>query len=92
MEKVDLLYIIAMLYSSSGSFQMEDSKGLIWFYFEKRVVLSKENYFYSGMTLFAEIGGYLGLLLGVSFLNFASWLGTLLPAKINDALTKFHLK
>ena len=71
---------------------MKDNKGLIWFYFEKRVVMSKENYFYSGNSLFAEIGGYLGLLLGVSFLNFASWVGTLLPEKINNALKRFHLK
>ena len=46
--------------------------------------MSKEHYFYSGLSLLAEIGGYLGLLLGISFLNFASWVAVLAQSKIND--------
>ena len=58
---------------------------MIYFYYEKRVVMSKEHYFYTGVSLFAEIGGYLGLLLGISFLNFASWVAALVQSKINDS-------
>ena len=64
--------------------QRKDSKGSINLYFEKRVVMSKEHYFYSGLSLLAEIGGYLGLLLGISFLNFASWVAIVVQSKIND--------
>ena len=65
--------------------QKEDNKGRINFYFEKRVLMSEENYFYTGLSLLAEIGGYLGLLLGVSFLNFASWVALLVQRKINSS-------
>ena len=65
--------------------QKEDNKGRINFYFEKRVLLSEEHYFYTGLSLLAEIGGYLGLLLGVSFLNFASWVAFLVQRKINSS-------
>ena len=66
-----------------ATFQSEDNRGSINFYFEKRVLLSEEHYFYTGLSLLAEIGGYLGLLLGVSFLNFASWIALLVQRKIN---------
>ena len=45
--------------------------------------MSEEHYFYSGLSLLAEIGGYLGMLLGLSFLNFASWVAALVQSKIN---------
>ncbi len=32
-------------------------------------MLSQENYLYSLLSLFAEMGGYVGLLLGLSFLE-----------------------
>jgi hypothetical protein len=44
--------------SSSSSY------GETLFYFPSRVVVSKEKYFYSVLPLLAEIGGYVGLLLG----------------------------
>merc|ERR1719385_225806 len=44
-------------------------KGLMYFYFAPRIMLSKENYLYSFLTLAAEIGGYVGVLLGISFLH-----------------------
>ena len=65
--------------------QKEDNKGRINFYFEKRVLMSEENYFYTGLSLLAEIGGYLGLLLGVSFHNFASLVALLVQRKINSS-------
>ena len=42
-----------------------------------------EHYFYTALSLLAEIGGYLGLLLGVSLWHFASWLADLLQERIN---------
>ena len=45
-------------------------------------IKSEENYFYTELSLLAEIGGYLGLLLGVSFFHFADWAATFLQDKI----------
>ena len=39
-------------------------------YFPPRVLRSNENYLYTILTLLAEIGGYMGLLLGYSLFNF----------------------
>ena len=63
-------------------FQRTDSKGAITLYFQLQVVMSKQEYFYSGLSLLAEIGGYLGLLLGVSFLNLASWAAELIQSML----------
>ena len=73
-----------------SSFQLTNSKGLFYLYYEKRIVRSKEHYFYTGVSLFAEIGGYLGLLLGISFLNFASWFSELIKSRISSRKTKNH--
>ena len=73
-----------------SSFQLTNSKGLFYLYYEKRIVRSKEHYFYSGVSLFAEIGGYLGLLLGISFLNFASWFSELIKSRISSRKTYNH--
>ena len=62
--------------------QRTDSKSTILFYFQLQVVTSKQEYFYSGLSLLAEIGGYLGLLLGVSFLNLASWAAELIQSML----------
>ena len=48
-------------------------------------MMSEEHYFYSGLSLLAEIGGYLGMLLGISFLNFASVFAALVQSKLNDS-------
>ena len=42
-----------------------------------------EHYFYTALSLLAEIGGYLGLLLGVSLWHFASWVADSLQDRIN---------
>ena len=49
------------------------------------MVISEELPFYSGLSLLAEIGGYLGLLLGISFLNFASWMAGMVQKKIDGS-------
>ena len=47
----------------------EDQHGTAYFYFPQRVVQSKEHNFYSFLSMVAEVGGYVGLLLGVSFFH-----------------------
>jgi hypothetical protein len=47
------------------------STPLLTLYFETSVALRKGHLEYDGTSLFAEIGGYTGLLLGVSLLDFA---------------------
>ena len=49
------------------------------------MVKSEEHFFYSGLSLLAEIGGYLGLLLGISLLDFGSWVAVLIQSRINDS-------
>ena len=71
-----------------SSFQRTDSKGSINLYFEKQVVRSEEHYFYTGLSLLAEIGAYLGLFLGISFLNVSSWVALLVQRKINDSFSR----
>ena len=84
MKKVELHNVQIILYFlKMFTMQTEDNKGLIYFYLSKRVVVSEEHHFYSVLSLLAEIGGYLGLLLGVSFLNFASWIAGILQKKID---------
>ena len=57
--------------------------GRVRFYFPQLTILSEENYLYTTLTLLAEIGGYLGLLLGVSFLNIVDWVQRFLQDKID---------
>ena len=41
-----------------------------------------ENYFYTFLSLMAEIGGYCGLLLGISLFHFATWLADCIESQI----------
>ena len=50
------------------------TQGIALFYFSLTSTHSSEHFLYSPTSLFAEIGGYLGLLLGYSCLDFASTL------------------
>ena len=52
--------------------------GQLFLYFAPRTMYSEEKIFYTPLSLFAEIGGYVGLLLGVSLLNFATWISDVL--------------
>ena len=45
-------------------------------------MFSEELTLYTPLSLFAEIGGYVGLLLGMSLWTFASWISDLLEVKI----------
>ena len=56
--------------------------GTLYLYFAPRIMLSEELTLYTSLCLFAEIGGYVGLLLGVSVWNFAAWISDILELKI----------
>ena len=56
--------------------------GQVLYYFPPRVMVSEEKFFYTFLSLMAEIGGYVGLLLGVSLFHFADWLSDLVEAQI----------
>ena len=51
--------------------------------FPQRILLTEENYLYLFLTLAAEIGGYVGLLLGVSFMHGSSAIDGWIQVKIN---------
>jgi len=60
----------------------EQDYGLLYLYFAPRTMFSEELILYTPLSLFAEIGGYVGLLLGVSIWNFAAWISDILELKI----------
>ena len=88
MIKVKHFSVYQAYFSNNFILQTTDGKGLIYFYLNKRVVISEEHHFYSGLSLLAEIGGYLGLLLGISFRNFASWIAGVIQKKINESFQR----
>ena len=47
----------------------EPNKAKLRIYFKKKLQVRKSYIAYTGVSLFAEIGGYLGLLLGISFMD-----------------------
>ncbi len=47
-------------------------------------MFSEDHELYTILSLFAEIGGYVGLLLGVSLWHFAEWGAGLLETKIKS--------
>ena len=61
-------------------------------YFPPRVLRSNENYLYTILTLLAEIGGYMGLLLGYSLFNFATLVNELLDVHIEKEKEKGNEK
>ena len=64
---------------------------LIYLYYSQRTPLSKEHYFYLFLSLLAEIGGYVGLLLGYSLFNVAGVMNTCINAKIQSMEEKERL-
>ena len=60
----------------------ERDYGQLYLYFAPRTMYSEELELYTSLSLMAEIGGYVGLLLGVSLWHFASWISDLLEVKI----------
>ncbi len=58
--------------SGKNTKNTSNSYGRAYFYFAPRVVTNEEKFFYGFVSTLAEIGGYVGLLLGVSLLHLAS--------------------
>ncbi len=64
--------------SGKNTKNTSNSYGRAYFYFAPRVVTNEEKFFYGFVSTLAEIGGYVGLLLGVSLLHLASLINRLL--------------
>ena len=67
---------------------IRNDTALAYFYFAPKVMKTTEHFFYTALSLMAEIGGYLGLLLGVSLWHFASWISDSLQERINKIEAK----
>ena len=65
---------------NTGELENND-KSLVYLYFQATTQSSQEHLLYIELNLFAEIGGYLGLLLGYSLLSFAQFIGDFLEKK-----------
>ena len=55
---------------------------LLYLYYAPRVTQSIEHWLYTVLSLFAEIGGYVGLILGYSLFNLAAWISDLIEQRI----------
>ena len=51
-------------------------------YFPQKMLVNKEHYLYTLLTLLAEIGGYMGLLLGYSLFNIATLVNHIIDGHI----------
>ena len=55
---------------------------LLYLYYAPSVSQSTEHFLYTSTVLFAEIGGYVGLLLGFSFFELATWISRTMDTKV----------
>ena len=53
--------------------EKDQEYGELYLYFAPKVVISQEHYLYDFVTFMAEVGGYVGLLLGFSFAHLLEW-------------------
>ena len=60
----------------------ENSTGLVYLYFAQKVPKSTEHYLYLFLSFIAEIGGYVGLLLGYSLFNAAAFANSMFGGRI----------
>ena len=80
-------FLVFRIYSKYfKKFQKKEERdyGQLYLYFASRTMVSEELTLYTPLSLFAEIGGYVGLLLGVSIWNFAAWISDGLEVKIKE--------
>ena len=56
---------------------------LLYLYYAPRVTKNIEHRLYTILSLFAEIGGYVGLILGYSLFNVAAWTSEIIEKRIN---------
>ena len=59
---------------------------LVFLYFPKQVILSEESIVYEFRELISEVGGYIGMLLGISFLDLAQAMSEFLEIKIEQLM------
>ena len=57
--------------------------GQLFLYYDPRVTKNIEHRLYTILSLFAEIGGYVGLLLGYSVFNLATWISGIILRKVS---------
>ncbi|XP_040580132.1 uncharacterized protein [Lepeophtheirus salmonis] len=62
---------------------INESYGELLLYYAPKVMLSQEHYLYQVLSLLAEIGGYVGLLLGVSFFHVTGIINEVIDRKIH---------
>ena len=71
-----------MVVSLSGCNSSQSSEEVPWggvfLYFSQKMVRNHEEHFYSVLSLVVEIGGYVGLLLGVSALHLFGYVDRML--------------
>ena len=60
----------------------EQDYALLYLYYAPRVTKNIEHRLYTYLSLFAEIGGYVGLILGYSLFNVAAWISDLIEKRI----------
>lgn len=67
----------------TANYEIGTNRTEMTFFMPSRVMKSTENYLISFMSMASEIGGYVGLLLGVSFYHFAQFIAQVLENR-ND--------
>ena len=60
------------------------------FYFPQKMLVIKENYLYTVLNLLAEIGGYMGLLLGYSLFNIATFVNKIIDYHIKKKMSNIN--
>ena len=61
----------------ANSAKNNDKEGYIKYEFRRKIVVESSQLNYTQLTLLAELGGYMGLLLGVSLLDISSIFNTI---------------
>ena len=61
----------------------EQDYALLYLYYAPRVTQNIEHRLYTVVSLFAEIGGYVGLILGYSLFNVVGWMSEMIDSRIN---------
>ena len=65
----------------------EQDYGLLYLYYAPRVTQNIEHRLYTVVSLFAEIGGYVGLILGYSLFNVVGWTSDIIESRMNKYRT-----
>ena len=66
----------------------EQDYALLYLYYAPRVTKNIEHKLYTILSLFAEIGGYVGLILGYSLFNVAGWISEIIEKRLRNVKTE----